>query len=104
MRVRISVLRWDDACFGIPVGAENADLCFDERDWAPFVPKCVVVDPISVAVKQTRRHEVPWNQTIIYELHVRGYTKLNPKVPEKAARTFAGLSNSAVIRTSKHWA
>src|ERR1700749_645021 len=42
-------------------------------------------------------HQGPWDQTIVYELHVRGYTKLHPKVPKKQRGTFAGLSNKDVI-------
>src|SRR5919112_4224880 len=40
-----STVRWDDSLFGYRIGSEDADLSFDERDSAPFVPKCVVVDP-----------------------------------------------------------
>ena len=47
--------------------------------------------------QESRRHQVPWDQTIVYELHVRGYTKLHPKVPKKQRGTFAGLSNKDVI-------
>src|ERR1700692_3299811 len=38
-------VKWDPACFGYTIGAPGDDLSFDERDSAPFVPKCVVVDP-----------------------------------------------------------
>ena len=44
-RAHIGTLTWDDACYGYTIGSEKADLSFDERDSAPFVPKCVVVDP-----------------------------------------------------------
>jgi len=96
-RAHIGSLTWDDACFGYTIGAENADLSFDERDSAPFVPKCVVVDPTFEWRQESRRHQVPWDRTIIYELHVRGYTKLHPKVPKRQRGTFAGLSNPEVI-------
>ena len=96
-RAHIGALKWDDACFGYTVGAENADLSFDERDSAPFVPKCLVVDPSFEWRQETRRHQVPWDRTIVYELHVRGYTKLHPKVPKKQRGTFAGLSSPEVV-------
>ncbi|MBV9440851.1 MAG: glycogen debranching enzyme GlgX, partial [Candidatus Eremiobacteraeota bacterium] len=41
----VGELRWDPACFGYTLGADGEDLTFDTRDSAPFVPKCVVVDP-----------------------------------------------------------
>jgi isoamylase len=96
-RAHIGSLTWDDACFGYTIGAKEADLSFDERDSAPFVPKCVVVDPTFEWRQETRRHQVPWDRTVIYELHVRGYTKLHPRVLKKQRGTFAGLSNKEVI-------
>ena len=44
-RAHIGELKWDPSCFGYTIGAEGDDLTFDERDSAPFMPKCVVVDP-----------------------------------------------------------
>jgi isoamylase len=101
-RSHVGSLRWDDACFGYTVGAEQADLSFDERDSAPFVPKSVVVDPVfRWRSTTTRRRAAPWNQTIIYELHVRGFTKLHPAVPRKKRGTFAGLGHKAVVEYIK---
>jgi len=96
-RAHMGKLKWNDACFGYTIGAQNADLSFDARDSAPFVPKCLVVDPTFEWRQETRRHQVPWDRTIVYELHIRGYTKLHPKVPKKHRGTFAGLSNPEVI-------
>src|SRR6202012_2886810 len=96
-RVHIGLLKWDDTGFGYTIGSPEGDLSFDERDSAPFVPKCMVVDPRFEWRQETRRHQVPWDQTTFYELHVRGYTKLHPKVPKKQRGTFAGLSNKDVI-------
>jgi len=70
-----STIKWDDSVFGYTIGDEHADLSFDERDSAPFVPKCVVVDPAFSWGDDARPH-TPWHKTIIYELHVRGFTKL----------------------------
>ncbi len=93
-------LKWDHACFGYTIGAEGDDLTFDERDSAPFVPKCVVVDP-SFDWNQSLNPLVPWDRTILYETHVRGYTKLHPKVPEQLRGTFTGLSVPQVIEYLK---
>ena len=96
-RSHVGSLKWDDACFGYTIGAENADLSFDERDSAPFVPKSVVVDPTFDWLPNTERRSVPWHKTIIYELHVRGYTKLHLAVPENERGTFAGLARKEVV-------
>jgi len=96
-RSHVGSLQWDDACFGYTIGAENADLSFDERDSAPFVPKSVVVDPAFDWLPNTERRSVAWHKTIIYELHVRGYTKLHPALPEHERGTFAGLARKEVV-------
>ncbi len=95
-REHVGELRWDPACFGYTIGAKGDDLTFDERDSAPFVPKSVVVDP-GFDWKQTLKPLVPWDRTILYETHVRGFTKLHPKVPEHIRGTFAGLAVPEVI-------
>jgi isoamylase len=98
----VGSLQWDDSCFGYKIGAENVDLSFDERDSAPFVPKCVVVDPeFRWRQSTTRRRAVPWSRTVVYELHVRGYTKLHPAVPRKKRGTFAGLAERQVVEYIK---
>jgi isoamylase len=96
-RAHIGELKLDDACFGYTIGDEKGDLSFDKRDSAPFVPKCRVVDPNFEWRPGTRHHQVPWDQAIIYELHVRGYTKLHPRVPPRQRGTFAGLCNPEVV-------
>ena len=61
------------------------DLTFDERDSARFMPKSRVIDPAFTWGRE-RAPSVPWDRTIIYETHVRGYTKLHPAVPRTSAR------------------
>jgi isoamylase len=101
-RSHVGSLQWHDACYGYTVGAENTDLSFDERDSAPFVPKSVVVDPeFRWRQSTTRRRATPWTQTIIYELHVRGFTKRHPAVRKNKRGTFAGLSQKRVIQYIK---
>jgi isoamylase len=96
-RAHIGELKWAPECFGYTIGSEMEDLSFDERDSAPFMPKCVVVDPNFDWRGQPRSRGIPWDDTIIYEMHVRGFTKLHPAVPPKQRGTFKGLSNPAVI-------
>jgi isoamylase len=95
-RAHTGKLKWDPACFGYTIGSPNADLSFDERDSAPFVPKCVVVDPNFDWRGQPRSRGIPWDQTIVYEMHVKGFTKLHPGVTEKQRGTFAGLGSGVI--------
>jgi glycogen operon protein len=100
----IGELKWDPAVFGYKMESMD-DLTFDERDSAPFVPKCVVVDPNfdwGEAPGRARRGSqrqlaVSFNDTVIYELHVRGYTKKHPAVPEYLRGTYCGLAQPAVL-------
>jgi isoamylase len=88
-------LKWDPAVFGYQLESGD-DTTLDERDSAPFMPKCVVVDPNFDWKGAPTRRSVPWEHTIVYELHLRGYTKLHPKVPEQWRGTYKGLSNEVV--------
>ena len=83
-------LKWDDALFGYTIGTSGDDLSFDERDSAPFMPKCRVVDPTFDWGRDRAPHD-PLGRTVIYEAHVQGFTKLHPAVPEELRGTFAGL-------------
>jgi isoamylase len=94
-RAHIGELKWDPAVFGYKMGEE--DTTFDERDSAPFVPKCVVVDPDFDWKRERVWRPVPWDRTIVYETHVRGFTKLHPGVPEGERGTFAGLAHKDVV-------
>ena len=94
-RAHIGELKWDPAVFGYKMGEE--DTTFDERDSAPFMPKCVVVDPNFDWKRERVWRVVPWDRTIVYETHVRGFTKLHPGVPENERGTFAGLAHKDVV-------
>ena len=91
------LLTWDPAVFGYTIGAAGDDLTFDERDSAPFTPKSVVVDPNFEWRGEYRRRSVPFDGTIIYETHVKGFTKLHPEVDKKLRGTYAGLGSKPVI-------
>ncbi len=101
-------LQWNPAIFGYQLESMD-DLTFDERDSAPFMPKCVVVDPNfdwTGAPDRDKRGTqrqlvVPFDDTIIYELHVRGFTKMHPAVPEKLRGTYAGLATKEVLEYIK---
>jgi isoamylase len=89
-------LRWSDAHFAYRVGHAKEDLSFDRRDNAAGMPKCRVIDP-AFTWGEDRRPRVPWNDTVIYELHVRGFTMRHPDVPAPLRGTYAGLACAPVI-------
>jgi glycogen operon protein len=89
-------LRWSDVLFGYAVGHAEADLRRDDRDGGAHIPKCVVIDP-AFTWGEDRPLRVPWNETIIYEVHVKGFTARHPDVPKALRGTYAGLTCPAVI-------
>jgi len=91
---------WSDAHFGYRAGHHRADLSFDRRDNARGMPKAVVVDP-AYTWGEERRPAVPWEDTIIYEAHVKGLTQLREDVPPAWRGTFRGLSAPSVIEHLK---
>ncbi len=89
-------LRWNDVVFGYRIGSPREDLAFYRRDSARYVPKCRVVET-AFTWGNDRHPQIPWEESIILELHVRGFTKLHPAVPENRRGTFAALASPAVI-------
>ena len=89
-------LEWDPAVFGYQMESGD-DTTFDERDSAPFMPKCVVVDPNFDWQGEPQGRAVPWDRTILYETHLRGFTKLHPVVPQAHRGTYKGLGTKAVV-------
>src|SRR5919197_2157452 len=75
-------LRWDDSLFGYKIGDPDADLSFDERDSAAFAPLALVLDT-AFTWGDDRPPHTPWHKTLIYELHVKGFTKRMPGVPDE---------------------
>jgi isoamylase len=89
-------IRWSDALFGYRIGDPEADLSSDDRDSAPNMPKCVVVDP-AFSWGNDIPPAIPWHKTIIYELHVKGFTMRHPAVPPELRGTYAALTCPEVI-------
>jgi isoamylase len=82
----------------LPNGSDDADLHVDESDDAPAIPKSVVVDEaFDWDGDDWRRPRVPWHETVIYEVHVKGFTKLHPDVREDLRGTYAGLASEPAI-------
>jgi isoamylase len=86
-------VRWDQAVFGYRFGAADEA---DDTDSAPFVPRGVVANPY-FDWGNDRQPRRPYHQSVIYEAHVRGLTKLHPAVPADQRGTYAGLAHPAII-------
>jgi isoamylase len=91
----VGQLTWNPALFGYQMETRD-DLTFDERDSAPFMLKSRVIDP-AFTWGSERRPETPWEKTVIYEAHVRGFTMRHPAVPEPFRGTYAGLASKEVV-------
>jgi len=89
-------LRWTDAHYGYRVGSRREDLSFDTRDSASAMPKSRVIDS-SFTWGNDIRPQTPWEHTVIYELHVKGFTQLHPAIRPQLRGTYAGLSTAPVI-------
>ncbi len=90
-------LKWDDSLFGYTIGGKDADLSCDGRDSAAFAPLGQVIDT-AFTWGDDRPPRTPWRKTLIYELHVKGFTMRHPDVPEKLRGTYAGMASEAVVR------
>ncbi|HSB80137.1 MAG TPA: glycogen debranching protein GlgX [Candidatus Methylomirabilis sp.] len=89
-------IRWGDALFGYQVGHPDGDLSLDGRDSAASLPKCVVIDP-AFTWGEDRPPRIPWNETVIYEVHLKGFTARHPDIPKSLRGTYAGLACPAAI-------
>jgi len=89
-------IRWTDSHFGYRLGHKQEDLSFDRRDNAAGMPKNRVIDS-AFTWGSDRPPNIPWHETVIYELHVKGFTKRHPDVPDNLRGTYAGLASAPVI-------
>lgn len=80
--------------------SNKADLSFNRRNSAPFVPKCIVVDDDAFKFKN-EKPKTPWDEVIIYETHLKGFTARNPEVDAAIRGTCAGMSSKKVIEYIK---
>ncbi|MRR14785.1 glycogen debranching enzyme GlgX, partial [archaeon] len=95
-RAVTGTIKWNDSHFGYTIGHPDADLSMDERDSAPYSPKCMVIDPSFSWGDDVRPH-TSWDKTIIYEIHAKGFTKRHPKVKGHLRGTYEALSNYEII-------
>ncbi|MDT8384717.1 MAG: glycogen debranching protein GlgX [Gammaproteobacteria bacterium] len=89
-------LRWSDAHFGYRIGSKREDLSQDHRNNARGMPKCRVIDP-AFTWGNDRPPDIAWQDTVIYELHVKGFTQRHPEVSPQLRGTYAALATEPVI-------
>jgi len=89
-------VNWADELFGYRIGHADADLSFDDRDSAPFAPLAVVIDG-AFDWDDEKRPNISWPETIIYEAHVRGMTKLHPDIPEAIRGTYKAMASDPIL-------
>ncbi|MBE9061695.1 glycogen debranching protein GlgX [cf. Phormidesmis sp. LEGE 11477] len=93
-----------DICFGPELFSfpmddftnRDRDLDFSFSDSASMMPKSVVIDE-NFDWQGDRHPDIPWDQTIIYEVHVRGFTQQHPKIPAELRGTYAGMAHPEAI-------
>ena len=93
-------LIWSDRLFGYEIGHADADLSFDDRDNAHCAPLGVVTNP-NFRWGKDKPPRTPWHNTVIYEVHVKGFTKQHPDVPAHLQGTYAGLASRPMIQHLK---
>jgi glycogen operon protein len=93
-------LNWDAPVFGYKIGDPAADLSCDADDDAWAVPKCVVTTPF-FDWENDRPPLTPLHDSVVYELHVKGFTAANPDIPQELRGTYAGLAYPTSIEYLK---
>ena len=87
-------VRWDPAVYAYPLGRPDER---NDANSAPHMPRSVVVNPY-FDWHLDRPPRTPYRETVIYEAHVRGLTRLHPEIPEELRGTYQGLAHPAVVR------
>jgi isoamylase len=88
-------IRWHESLFGFTFGQD--DTTYDRRDSGPYAALGAVIDN-AFTWGEDRRPRTPWHETLIYELHVKGFTRLHPHIPESLRGTYRGLASEPAIR------
>jgi isoamylase len=91
-------IQWDPSLFDFDTATQQERLCLE--DTAPYMPRSVVVDPY-FDWKNERKPRTPWDETVIYEMHVKGFSKLRAEIPEDIRGTYAGLAHPSSIEYLK---
>ncbi len=89
-------VHWHDSLYGYSQTDARLDASFDKQDSAPYAPLAQVIDTAFTWGNDVPLR-TPWHKTIIYEMHVKSFTKLMPGVPERLRGTYTGLATEAAI-------
>ncbi len=87
-------VQWNEAVF--PYRFDDPEGSRNDLDSAPFMPRCAVIDPF-FDWGHDRPPRVPMHESVIYEIHVKGFTRRHPEVPEQLRGTYAGLAHPAAV-------
>ena len=93
----VGKLIWHKAVFGYDCDSPEKDLSFSTLDSAPYVPKSVVVDDDNFDWQGDIHPYHPMERTVVYETHLRGYTKLHPQIPDAERGRFAGFARDVIV-------
>src|SRR4029077_18344513 len=93
-------LDWNSPIFPYQLGHPDEDLAREDNDSAAGMQKSVVVNPY-FDWEQDRSPRTPLSDSIIYEVHVKGFTRCHPEVPEELRGTYAGLVSKAPLNYLK---
>jgi glycogen operon protein len=93
-------VNWDAPVFPYQFGKDDADLTLDEQDSAAGMQKCIVVNPF-FDWQDDRPLRIPLSDSIIYEVHVKGFTECHPDIPEELRGTYSGLASKPAIQYLK---
>jgi len=94
------VLSWRGELYAYRVAGAREEMPADHRDSAMCAPLGMVIDP-AFDWDDDRPPRTPWTETVLYELHVRGFTKRHPDVPQPLRGTYAGLASEAALEHLK---
>eukprot|EP01118_Nematostelium_gracile_P015141 TRINITY_DN6007_c0_g2_i1.p1 TRINITY_DN6007_c0_g2~~TRINITY_DN6007_c0_g2_i1.p1 ORF type:complete len:713 (+),score=92.04 TRINITY_DN6007_c0_g2_i1:1234-3372(+) len=94
------VINWHHSLFGYDFNAEDKDLSYSDGDGAAYIPKAVVIDP-GYDWEGDKLPRTSYHNSIIYELHVKGFTMRHPDIPEEIRGTYAALGHQVTIQYLK---
>ncbi|MEO7273661.1 MAG: glycogen debranching protein GlgX [Vicinamibacterales bacterium] len=86
---------WNEAIF--PYLFAEPENSRNDQDSAQYVPKSIVVNPY-FDWGHDRRPNTPWHRTVVYETHVKGFTRSHPEIPEDIRGTYAGMAHPAAVK------
>jgi isoamylase len=99
-RAIAGTIEWNDTLFGYEVGDKDEDFKISNTDSAPFIPKSVVIDN-AFDWQGDKAPKIPYHRSIIYETHVKGFTRLHPEVPKEIQGTYAAMGHPVTIEHLK---